>query len=92
MRKSARVFVICKQQKQDLLIVCIYQSNDLVGVTLCLLVSCADNFCKQFGPRSGPTKFRARSGFKLFDTLIIFLREAFEKVDFEKTNSKRLKS
>ena len=33
------------------------------------------NFCRQFGPRSGS---------KLFDTLIIFLKEFFEKVDFEK--------
>ena len=25
-------------------------------------------FCKQFGSKSGPTKWRARSGSKLFDT------------------------
>ena len=31
-------------------------------ITLCLLVSSADNFCKQFGPRSGPTKCWAWSG------------------------------
>ena len=38
--------------------------------------------CKQFGPRSGPTK----SEFKPFDTLnslIVFLKEIFEKVNFE---------
>ena len=35
----------------------------------------ADNFCKQFGPRSGLTK--------LFDTLMVFLKEFFKKVDFE---------
>ena len=28
-------------------------------LTLCLLLSSADNLCKQFGPRSGPTKPRA---------------------------------
>ena len=28
-------------------------------LTLCLLVSSADNLYKQFGPRSGPTKRRA---------------------------------
>ena len=28
-------------------------------LTLYLLMSSADNFCKQFGPRSGPTKCRA---------------------------------
>ena len=31
---------------------------DLV-LTLCLLVPIADNLCKQFGSRSGMTKFRA---------------------------------
>ena len=29
------------------------------SLTLYLLVSSADNFCKQFGPRSGPTKCQA---------------------------------
>ena len=29
------------------------------GSTLYLIVSSADNFCTQFGPRSGPTKCRA---------------------------------
>ena len=28
---------------------------DLLGLTLRLLVSSADNLCKQLGPRSGPT-------------------------------------
>ena len=45
----------------------------------------ADNFCKQFGPRSGPTKRRACSGSKLYDTLMVFLKEFFKKiVDFGK--------
>ena len=30
-----------------------------VNDTLCLLVSSADNLCKQFAPRSGPTICRA---------------------------------
>ena len=42
-------------------------------LTLYLLVSSADNFCKQFLPRSS-----------LFDTKMVFLKEFFEKVDFEK--------
>ena len=50
-----------------------------------LLVSSADNFCKQFGPRSGPTKCRAWSGSNLFDTQMVFKKEFFEKVDFEKS-------
>ena len=46
--------------------------------------SIADNFCKQFGPRSGPTKRRAWSRSKLFDTLMVFLKEFFDnKNDFE---------
>ena len=28
-------------------------------LTICLLVSSADSFCKQFGTRSGPTERRA---------------------------------
>ena len=53
-------------------------------LTLYLLESSADNFCKQFGPRSGSTKCLALSGSKLFDTLVVFLKEFFKKVDFEK--------
>ena len=54
-----------------------------IVLTLCLLVLCADNLSKQFGPRSGPIKCQARSGFN-FLTLKIFLKEFFHKVDFEK--------
>ena len=53
-------------------------------LTLYPLVSSADNLCKQFGPRSGPTEHWARSGSKLFDTLMVFLKEFFEKIDFGK--------
>ena len=49
-----------------------------------LLVSSADDLCKQIGPRSGPTKCRAWSWSKLFDTLMVFLKEFFEKVQIEK--------
>ena len=44
-------------------------------LTLCLLVSSADNLFKQFGSRSGPTFRRSWSGSKLFDTLIVFLKD-----------------
>ena len=58
--------------------------NDAVSdLTHCLLVSSADNICEQFGPRSGS---------KLFDTLMVFLKEFFETFDFEKnqqTTTKR---
>ena len=35
---------------------------------------------ERFGPRSGPTKCRACSGSKLFDTLIVFLKEFLKKL------------
>ena len=41
--------------------------------------------CKQIEPRSGTTERPSRSGFKLFDTLIVILKEFFGKVDFEKS-------
>ena len=46
-------------------------ADTLKSLTIYLLVtfSSADQFCKQFGPRSGPTKRRAWSGSKLFDTV-----------------------
>ena len=46
-------------------------------LTLFLLVSSADNLCKQLGPRSGLTKCQAWSGSKLFDTLIVFIPKRF---------------
>ena len=40
------------------------------------LIGChTDNFCKQFGPRSGPTWI-----------LMVFLKEFIEKVNFEKSH------
>ena len=54
----------------------------------------ADNFCKQFGPRSGLTGHQASSGSKLFDTQILFMKYFFVKIDFEKnqqTTKKREK-
>ena len=39
----------------------------LLILILCLPVSSADNLCKKYGPKSGPTKCRALSGSKLFD-------------------------
>ena len=51
-------------------------------LTLCLLLSSANNLCKQFGPRSGSI---------LFDTLMVFMKEFFKKVDFEKNHKKTKK-
>ena len=52
-------------------------------------LSSADNLCKQFVPRTGPTKCWALSGSKLFDTLIVFLKEFFGKLILKK--SRRLR-
>ena len=60
----------------------------LLHLTLYLLVSSADNFCKQFGP----TKSRASSRSNLFDTPMVFLKEFFQKVDFEKKSADHKKS
>ena len=38
----------------------------------------------RFGLTSGPAECRDWSGSKLFDTLMVFQKEFFEKVDFEK--------
>ena len=51
----------------------------------------ADNFFKQFRPRSYKIELQARSGSKLFDTMIVFLKDFFEKVDFEKKNQQTTK-
>ena len=59
-------------------------NTNFIYLTLCLLVSSADNLCKQFGPRSGPTKCRAWSGSKLFDILKCIPERFFPKSWFEK--------
>ena len=58
--------------------------NIVRALNLCLPVSSADNLGKQLGPRSGPTNRRACSGSKLFDILMVFLKEFFQKVNFKK--------
>ena len=59
---------------------CIYNSaHTYLRLTLYLLVLSVNNFCKQFGPRSGPTKRRTWSGSKPCDTLMVFLKYFFSK-------------
>ena len=60
-----------------------------ISWTICLLLSSADNLCKQFGPRSGPTKCPAGSGPKLFDTLMVFLNNFSKKLIFKKISSRQ---
>ena len=63
----------------------------MIALTLCLLVSSADNLCKQFGPSL--TKWQAGSGTKLFDkggiSEIFFIYEVhFEKIADNKKGCK----
>ena len=51
-------------------------------------MSSADNLGKQFGLRSGPTN----PGSKLFDILMVFLKEFFQKVNFEKKSADNKKA
>ena len=71
----------------DVMIYCLkmqWRRKNQEKLTLYLLVSSADNLCKQFGPRSGGTKCWAWSGSNLLDTEMVFLKEFFEKFEFEK--------
>ena len=58
------------------------------------LVPSADNFCKQFGPRSDPTKRRAWSWFNLCDTDHAdgIPERIFRKVDFEEKSAEDKKN
>ena len=53
-------------------------------LTLYLLVSSADNLCKQYRSRWAPAFCQASSGSKLFASVMVILKEFFEKVSFEK--------
>ena len=58
-------------------------------LSLYLLVSSADNFCKQFWPRAEPTKCFAWSGSKLFDSIPeIILEESADDKKVWKGNDK----
>ena len=56
-----------------------------------ILVVSTDNICKQFGPRSGPkfcrTKGPALCGSKLFDILMVFLKEHLKKLILKKKSA-----
>ena len=56
-------------------------------LTLYLLMLSADNFCKQFCPRSGLTKCSALTGSKIFGIDGI-PRRILKKIHFEKKNKK----
>ena len=60
------------------------QENSLL---ICLQVLSADNLCKQFGPRSGPTDHLAWSGLKLFATLMVFKKKESKKLILKKVRS-----
>ena len=48
-------FIVSNQKEESISI----QRVNIFLSFFCLLVSSADNLCKQFGPRSGPTKHQA---------------------------------
>ena len=52
--------------------------------------SSADNLCKQFGPRSGWTKRQAWSGSKLFDILMVLVKDFLKKINL-KNNPRMMK-
>ena len=52
-------------------------------------LSSAENLCKQFGPKSGLIECLSWSGSKPFDTLIVFLKEYFEKVILKKVGRRQ---
>ena len=54
-------------------------------LTLCLPVSSADNLCKQFGPRSGPT-IRVQT---VCHSGGIFLKEFFKKLILKSADNKK---
>ena len=49
-----------------------------------ILLSSANNLCKQIGPRPGPTKHQAWSVSDLFDAQMVLRKEFFEKAVYEK--------
>ena len=49
-------------------------------VLICLPAMSADNLCKQFGPRSGPTKCQARSGSKLSDIPMVLIKSSIQSI------------
>ena len=63
-------------------------------LNLDILLSSADNLCKQIEPRPGPTKHQAWSGSNLFDAHMVLRKKFLEKVDYEKNQqtTKSMKS
>ena len=55
-------------------------------------LSSVDKLCKLFEPTSELTKCQSWSGSKSFDTLIVILKEFFEKVNFEKNQQTTTKA
>ena len=72
-----------------------HQHKQKIKVVLILLArgsQSADNLCKQFESRSERTECRSLFGSKSFDTLIVYLKEFFEKVNTEKSQQTTKKS
>ena len=52
----------------------------------------SDNLCKQIVPSPGPTCCRAWTGYKLFDTMIVFLKDFFGKKNERKNQQTTTKA
>ena len=52
-------------------------------------VSYADNLCKLFGPRSGPTKNWACSRSNFFNALVVFLKEFWIQLILKKVKTQQ---
>ena len=89
----SKKITLVEKWKKNLHCIVIHLNRELI---FCKLIACraasVENLCKQLGPRSGPTKRRAWSGFKLFDTLMAFLQEFWEKDDFDKNQQMTTKA
>ena len=74
----------CSHKKPTEVTVDFFTRGSNFFANFCLAVvslpTCADNLCKQSGPRSGLTKCQALSGSKLLD----ILKELLENLDLEK--------
>ena len=77
--REIRLYFLCDLSDLNEMSSLVWFLNSLPPSVICLI-----NLCKHFGPRSGQIKCRAQSGSKLFVTLMVFMKEIFEKVYLEK--------
>ena len=62
----------------------VHLTKYIVRIRVNVLLSSADNFCEQLDPDQDRQNVGPDLDPNCFDTLMVFLKEYFEKVDFEK--------